>query len=162
MYVALNGAGLMLTHPVHTQSEAESAGSLETEVTDDEGDDLGWTDQEAVRPSRPPSQARAEESALEDEARVSVCPPDPVTRLKPEQQTRLDLLTTLSAVLGRLKMLRQAESKLLMTKGLMGKGAARKIRGNDYVDDSSAPEDKNGDRKSFQSRLFKWKLERRR
>ncbi len=78
------------------------------------------------------------------------------------QEHRLSLLASLSAHLGRVRLLRQAESKLEATKGLMGKGAARKVREAGFVQDENAPEDRNGERKRFEGKLWKWKLERRR
>jgi len=44
----------------------------------------------------------------------------------------------------------------------MGKGAARKVREAGFVQDENAPEDRNGERKRFEGKLWKWKLERRR
>lgn len=43
----------------------------------------------------------------------------------------------------------------------MGKGAARMIREAGFVDDESVKEDRNGDKKTFQGKQWKWKLERR-
>jgi U3 small nucleolar RNA-associated protein 11 len=78
------------------------------------------------------------------------------------QDNRITLLTSLSAHLARLRLLRQAEAKLQATKGLMGKGAATKVREAGFVEDASQPEDRNGDRKRFEGKVWKWKLERRR
>ncbi|WWD03338.1 hypothetical protein V865_001390 [Kwoniella europaea PYCC6329] len=75
---------------------------------------------------------------------------------------RIELLTLLSAYLNRLKLLRQAENKLETTKSLMGKGAARKIRDTHWVEDESQPENKDGERKRLEGKMWKWKLERRR
>lgn len=45
----------------------------------------------------------------------------------------------------------------------MGKGgAARKVREAGFVEDETAAEDRNGDRKRWETKQFKWKLERRR
>lgn len=73
----------------------------------------------------------------------------------------MEQLGRLSALLGRVRLLRQAETRLETTKGLMGKGAARKIREAGFVDDESVKEDRNGDKKTFQGKQWKWKLERR-
>lgn len=78
------------------------------------------------------------------------------------QEYRVSLLTSLSAYLGRIRLLRQAESKLETTKALMGRGAAKKIREAGFVDDENAPEDRNGERKRYEEKMWKWKLERRR
>jgi len=45
-----------------------------------------------------------------------------------------------------------------MSKG----GAARRIRTAGFVDDENAKEDRNGDKKRFEGKMWKWKLERRR
>jgi U3 small nucleolar RNA-associated protein 11 len=45
---------------------------------------------------------------------------------------------------------------------LMGKGGARKVRQAGMVEDESMPEDRNGERKRFEDKAWKWKLERRR
>jgi U3 small nucleolar RNA-associated protein 11 len=74
----------------------------------------------------------------------------------------MDLLTELSALLGRVKQLRIAAAKLETTKGMMGKGAARKVRDNGWVEDENAPEDRNGDKKRWEGKMWKWKLERKR
>ncbi len=74
----------------------------------------------------------------------------------------MDLLTNLSALLARVKLLRQAEARLETTKSLMGKGGARKVREAGFVNDEKAPEDRNGERKRFEGKLWKWKLERKR
>ena len=80
----------------------------------------------------------------------------------PTQQRRLDLLSDLSAHLGRIRQLHLALSKLSMTKGLMGRGAAVKTRSTHMVDDDAQREDRNGERKRMVHRQFKWKAERRR
>ena len=70
-------------------------------------------------------------------------------------------MTALSAHLGRIRQLRQAEQKLAATKGLMGKGSARKVREAGWVEDETQKEDRNGERKRFEGKVWKWKLERR-
>ena len=61
-----------------------------------------------------------------------------------------------------MKQLRIAAAKLETTKGMMGKGAARKVRENGWVEDENAPEDRNGDKKRWEGKMWKWKLERKR
>lgn len=73
----------------------------------------------------------------------------------------MELLTRLSALLGRVRLLREAESRLETQKGLMGKGAARRVRDAGFVEDANVPEDRNGERKRWQGKQWKWKLERR-
>lgn len=73
----------------------------------------------------------------------------------------MELLARLSALLGRVRKLREAESRLETQKGLMGKGAARRVRDAGFVEDENAPEDRNGERKRWQGKQWKWKLERR-
>jgi len=73
----------------------------------------------------------------------------------------MEQLGRLSALLGRVRLLRQAEARLETTKGLMGKGAARKIREAGFVEDDNAKEDRNGEKKAFLGKQWKWKLERR-
>lgn len=77
------------------------------------------------------------------------------------QQTRLDLLTSLSAHLARLRLLRQAESRLAQTKSLMGKGSVRKVRDHGWVEDPSVEEDRNGERRRWVGKGYKWKMERK-
>lgn len=79
-----------------------------------------------------------------------------------DREHRLDQLTELSALLSRVKQLRVAATKLETTKGMMGKGAARKVREAGWVEDENAPEDRNGDKKRYEGKMWKWKLERRR
>ena len=129
--------------------------------------DLGWkepvtasTRKVSFTPdelSKPPSI-----EILAEEARVR--PHYPIGRtilITLLQQHRLSLLTSLSGYLGRVRLLRQAESKLQTTKSLMGKGSARKAREARFVEDENAPEDRNGEKKRFEGKLWKWKLERR-
>lgn len=73
----------------------------------------------------------------------------------------MELLARLSALLSRVRLLRQAEIRLETQKGLMGKGAARRVRDAGFVEDEKAPEDRNGERKRWQGKQWKWKLERR-
>lgn len=73
----------------------------------------------------------------------------------------MEQLGRLSALLGRVRILRQTEARLETTKGLMGKGAARKVREAGFVDDANAAEDRNGEKRTFQGKQWKWKLERR-
>jgi U3 small nucleolar RNA-associated protein 11 len=59
------------------------------------------------------------------------------------------------------KQLRIAASKLETTKGMMGKGAPRKVRENGWVEDENAPEDRNGEKRRWEGKMWKWKLERK-
>lgn len=123
--------------------------------------DLGWEEPQEIKrkkPTRPPPTTSAVD---EDEARVGH-PSRIGVACSSSQQYRLELLTSLSAHLARIRLLRQAESKLAATKGLMGKGAARKVRDQGYVEDETQPENRNGDRQKWQEKIWKWKLERRR
>ncbi|WVQ81767.1 hypothetical protein IAT38_003892 [Cryptococcus sp. DSM 104549] len=124
---------------------------IEKERVEEEAVDLGWEEPAPAkkRKSKTPTPKPApvaDEEAAEEEARAY----------------RLDLLTDLSAHLARLRLLRQAEGKLETTKGLMGKGGAQKVRDAGFVEDENAPEDRNGERKRFEGKMWKWKLERRR
>lgn len=71
------------------------------------------------------------------------------------------MLATLSALLGRVRTLRTVETRIATQKGLMGKGAARRVRDAGYVEDESVAEDRNGDKKKWQEKMWKWKLERK-
>lgn len=73
----------------------------------------------------------------------------------------MELLGKLSGLLGRVRVLRQAEGRMETTKGLMGKGAARRVRDAGFVEDETVAEDRNGDRKRFEGKQWKFKLERR-
>ena len=109
-------------------------------------EDLGWVVSEQTSPKRsaPPAKDIDSEETAES-----------------AREHRIELLTTLSAYLGRIRLLRQAEAKLSTTKAMMGKGASKKVRESAYVEDESRPEDRNGERKRFQGKLFKWKSERK-
>lgn len=71
------------------------------------------------------------------------------------------MLATLSALLGRVRTLRMVETRIETQKGLMGKGGARRVRDAGYVEDKSVAEDRNGDKKKWQEKMWKWKLERK-
>jgi len=45
---------------------------------------------------------------------------------------------------------------------MMGKGAVKKVREAKRVDDDKAPEDRNGERKRHEGKMWKWKIERKR
>jgi U3 small nucleolar RNA-associated protein 11 len=47
------------------------------------------------------------------------------------------------------------------TKGMMGKGAPRRTREQGWVEDVNAPEDRNGEKKRWEGKQWKWKLERK-
>ncbi|KAL0255420.1 hypothetical protein I308_100224 [Cryptococcus tetragattii IND107] len=126
------------------ESEEEEQQKLEEEQVD-----LGWEEPRPVKKRKAktvePMKDEFNEEAAAEEAR----------------EYRLQLLSDLSAHLNRLKLLRQAEAKLETTKGLMGKGAVKKVREHGWVEDESQPEDRNGDRKKWQGKIWKWKMERR-
>lgn len=73
----------------------------------------------------------------------------------------MERINRLSGLMRRVRVLREAESHLEKTKNLMGKGSSRKIRDAGFVEDENAAEDRNGEKKTFQSKQWKWKLERR-
>ncbi|WWD17081.1 hypothetical protein CI109_101518 [Kwoniella shandongensis] len=125
------------------ENEASGSGGQQEVV------DLGWaapTPSKKRKEKQPEPVVEIDQEAIEEEARAH----------------RLELLTDLSAYLARLKLLRQAEAKLSTTKSLMGKGAATKARQAGFVEDENAPEDRNGEKKRYQAKMWKWKLERRR
>ncbi|ODO06396.1 U3 small nucleolar RNA-associated protein 11 [Cryptococcus wingfieldii CBS 7118] len=135
------------------RSEFEQYGESSTEEVEGETEeavDLGWEDPQPSKKRR--SKAPAPEVVEIDEEAAAAA----------SREHRLDLLSSLSAHLNRLKLLRQAESKLETTKGMMGKGAAQKVREQGYAEDESQPEDRNGERKKWQGKVWKWKTERRR
>ncbi|ODO09189.1 hypothetical protein I350_02789 [Cryptococcus amylolentus CBS 6273] len=135
------------------RSEFDQYGESSTEEVEGETEeavDLGWEDPQPSKKRR--SKAPAPEVVEIDEEAAAAA----------SREHRLDLLSSLSAHLNRLKLLRQAESKLETTKGMMGKGAAQKVREQGYVEDESQPEDRNGERKKWQGKVWKWKTERRR
>ncbi|EIW70548.1 U3 small nucleolar RNA-associated protein 11 [Tremella mesenterica] len=95
--------------------------------------------------------------------KTSVSHPVPSEELEEDaREHRLSLLISLSALLRRVRLLRQAESRLHITKALMGKGASRKVREAQWVEDDTQPEDRNGERKRWEGKMWKWKAERRR
>ncbi|ORX35706.1 small-subunit processome [Kockovaella imperatae] len=133
--------------------EAESSTALRPMVTstdtgsEQEPLDLGWVNDTPKQKTKPQKEPTVDpEPNAEEEARAH----------------RMSLLTSLSAHLNRIKQLRQAEQKLQATKSLMGKGAARKVRNAGWVEDDSQHEDRNGERKRWEGKVWKWKLERKR
>ncbi|WVR06841.1 hypothetical protein IAU60_003877 [Kwoniella sp. DSM 27419] len=138
-----------------SREEFQTYGRVNGEVSDEPGTpdeviDLGW--EEPVKPKKRKSGVVEEAATLVDKEQAA----------EEAREHRMELLTKLSAYLGRLKLLRQAESKLIATKGLMGKGAAHKVRESRFVEDETAPENKNGERTRLEGKMWKWKLERRR
>ena len=123
----------------------ENEGAPASAETAEEAVDLGWAE--------PTSSKR----------KTKATPPKPAVDDEDTDRThRLDQLIELSALLSRVKQLRVAAHKLEVTKGMMGKGAARKVREAGFVEDENAPEDRNGDKKRWEGKMWKWKLERRR
>ncbi|KAL1411620.1 hypothetical protein Q8F55_002584 [Vanrija albida] len=144
-------------HVVFAEGKAEfdsfGAQEEEAEVVEDEeaAPDLGW-----LAPPEPKKKRKGKAVAVEVEE-----DDDEEDRTDEAREHRMELLGNLSALLGRVRLLRQAEARLEATKGLMGKGAARKVREAGFVEDENAPEDRNGERKKFVGKQWKWKLERR-
>ena len=81
------------------------------------------------------------------------------------------MLKELSARLFRDRQLRYAERELEMQKYIMGKGATRKLRGVEKVEDNADGEDededmaerrpKKVDEKTWKPRVYKWRVERK-
>jgi len=61
----------------------------------------------------------------------------------------------------RIRELKAAIIQLEKHLGHAGKGAAQRIQKAGWVEDANAPEDKNGERKSKQNDVWKWKLDRK-
>ena len=67
-------------------------------------------------------------------------------------------------------MLRYTERELEMQRALMGKGASRKLKGVEKVEDDNDDEDesdddrrpKKVDEKTWKPRVYKWRVERKR
>ncbi|BEJ13813.1 hypothetical protein CspHIS471_0309870 [Cutaneotrichosporon sp. HIS471] len=116
-------------------------------ATEEEAVDLGWLEPEPAKKYKSTNESRAEavEEVTEEDARIH----------------RLEMLAELSALLGRVRTLRDVETRIAKQKGLMGKGSARRVREAGYVEDANAKEDRNGDRKKWQEKMWKWKLERK-
>lgn len=132
-----------LTASVDQFQESEEATASAEAV--EEAVDLGWAE--------PTSSKR----------KIKATPTKPTVDDQDSDRThRLDQLIELSALLSRVKQLRVAAHKLEVTKGMMGKGAARKVREAGFVEDENVPEDRNGDKKRWEGKMWKWKLERRR
>ncbi|CAK9780745.1 small-subunit processome [Cutaneotrichosporon oleaginosum] len=126
---------------------AASGEKVEEAEEEEEAVDLGWLEPESAKKRKAVKSTDANDEAevTEEDARIH----------------RLEMLAELSALLGRVRTLRQVETRIANQKGLMGKGAARRVRDAGYVEDPSAPEDRNGDRKKWQEKMWKWKLERK-
>lgn len=153
--------------PVDSYGAQEEA--VEVVEEEEAAPDLGWLAPPEPKKKRKGKAVAVVEEEEEDdeeermeEARVSgTGGPSPTRACLTLQEHRMELLGNLSALLGRVRLLRQAEARLETTKGLMGKGGARKVREEGFVDDENAPEDRNGERKKFVGKQWKWKLERR-
>ncbi|WWC61971.1 uncharacterized protein I303_104557 [Kwoniella dejecticola CBS 10117] len=118
--------------------------------------DLGWAEPIS-------SKKKGKSKAIQNQSTLVDVEEDADELAEEARENRMEHLTLLSAYLARLKLLRQAESKLEITKGLMGKGGvAKRVREDRYVEDENAPEDENGEKKRFEGKMWKWKLERRR
>ncbi|KAK1924064.1 small-subunit processome [Papiliotrema laurentii] len=114
--------------------------------------DLGWEEEDAGK-----RKAKSQLAEVGQEADDT----DEAVDAEQAQQHRLALYAALSARLVRVRELRIVEQKLGSTLGLFGKGAAQKVRKAGWVEDESAPEDRNGERKRYERTLFKWKLDRK-
>lgn len=76
----------------------------------------------------------------------------------------------MAARLSRDKLLRYTERELEMQKALMGKGASKKLKGVEKVEDEDEDEDeedeerrpKKVDEKLWKPRVYKWRVERKR
>ncbi|CAD6585453.1 MAG: hypothetical protein TREMPRED_004150 [Tremellales sp. Tagirdzhanova-0007] len=128
----------------------EASEGVSSDQHREEAADLGWIE--------PVSAKRTKTAVFATEPPRSVGD----TLLDEARECRLSRLTSLSAHLGRVRLLRQVEARLQATKALMGKGAARKVREAGWVEDENAAEDRNGDKRRLEGKVWKWKLERRR
>ncbi|KAI0375131.1 small-subunit processome [Pilatotrama ljubarskyi] len=124
--------------------------------------DMGWKVPEQTKRKRRKSKASAEEeeTAL-DEASIQTA--------EQAKEHRTRLLKELSARLVRDRQLRYAERELEMQRALMGKGASRKLRGVEKVEEDGDEDDEDEDRppkkvdeKTWKPRVYKWRLERKR
>nr|ODN93006.1 U3 small nucleolar RNA-associated protein 11 [Cryptococcus depauperatus CBS 7855] len=149
------GKALVESHTIFVddRNELEKYGESSKHVDEarkeEEEVDLGW-----VEPNEKKKQKSKISKSRDDEV-------DEQAVAEEARQYRMELLSSLSAHLNRLKLLRQAESKLTTTKSLMGKGAVQKVRDHGWVEDESQPEMRNGEKKKWQSKIWKWKMERR-
>lgn len=162
------------------QSEANDAS-----MADESEDivDLGWkTPQEdqggkKKRRKSAAQDARMDVAELEEQREAAAVRPyrlpprARLTRWLSIQEHRTRLLKELSARLFRDRQLRYAERELEMQKYIMGKGAARKLRGVEKVEDDGDKDDedddmaerrpKKVDEKTWKPRVYKWRVERK-
>ncbi|KAK4688095.1 U3 small nucleolar RNA-associated protein 11, partial [Tremellales sp. Uapishka_1] len=142
------GKALPNGHVVFVDGREELSPPVEEEEA---AADLGW-----VLPAQVSKRKKSKKVELVPEVA------DEEGLLSEAREHRMTLLTELSALLSRLKLLRQAESRLEVTKNLMGKGGARKIKEAGWVEDDSQKEDRNGERRRFEGKVWKFSAERRR
>ncbi|KAI0361469.1 small-subunit processome [Trametes cingulata] len=124
--------------------------------------DLGWKVPEQTKRKRRKSKVSAEEEeTVVEEASIKTA--------EEAKEHRTRLLKELSARLVRDRQLRYAERELEMQRALMGKGASRKLRGVEKVDEDGDEDDEDEDRppkkvdeKTWKPRVYKWRLERKR
>ena len=145
--------------------------------------DLGWkTPQEdqggkKKRRKSAAQDARMDAAELEEQREAAAVrsfrlpPRARLTRWLSIQEHRTRLLKELSARLFRDRQLRYAERELEMQKYIMGKGAARKLRGVEKVEDNDGDDNedddmaerrpKKVDEKTWKPRVYKWRVERK-
>ncbi|KAI0077441.1 small-subunit processome [Panus rudis PR-1116 ss-1] len=156
-------------HVLFADEEEEGAAPMHMNLDEasdriDEDGDMGWKIHEPRR-----SKQRRDASGSSGEAQLLE------QRREEARQHRSRLLKELSARLKRDQQLRYAERELEMQKLLMGKGASKKLRGVEKVeeddDDDDSDDDMGGssrsknkkvDEKTWKPRVYKWKVERKR
>ncbi|KAI8990559.1 small-subunit processome [Trametes punicea] len=123
--------------------------------------DLGWKKPEQPRRKRRKSESNVEEEMETDGATIQTA--------DEAKKHRTRLLKELSARLVRDLQLRYAERELEMQRALMGKGASRKLKGVERVDEDGNEDDEDEDRprrkvdeKTWKPRVYKWRIERKR
>ncbi|EPT01557.1 hypothetical protein FOMPIDRAFT_1161445 [Fomitopsis schrenkii] len=124
--------------------------------------DLGWKAPQEDKGGQKKRRKSAAQAAEIDAAELEE---------QPAVANRTRLLKELSARLFRDRQLRYAERELEMQKYIMGKGATRKLRGAEKVEDNGDDEDadddmverrpKKVDEKTWKPRVYKWRVERK-
>ncbi|PSS29580.1 hypothetical protein PHLCEN_2v2728 [Hermanssonia centrifuga] len=148
----------------YASSSSKATPDLDQDMEDGESDvETGWRSQAETGKSR----SKGKKKAVQGDTDVAALE---VERKEEASQHRTRLLKELSARLTRDKQLRYAEREMEMQKLLMGKGASRKMKGVERVEDGDKEGDesdddkprKKVDEKIWKPRVYKWRVERKR
>lgn len=147
------------------------------DMADDEGEDRGWKVKEDIGRRKGKGRVNVDENVVavseerKEEATVSyrfkLLSSHSINK-RGIQDRRTRMLKELAARMNRDRMLRYTERELEMQKLLMGKGASKKLKGVEKVEEEDEDESgeerrpKKADEKTWKPRVYKWRVERKR